>query len=374
MTTADDRIRERYPHVAPERSAFSSDEEYDAAFLRFCKGQAELTEGSFAALSHATVTTFHDGRFAYANAAAQALFGVTPSDLGSKMANDYLYDADGKPIGTYIGRRISAGEVIHSEAVYVLRPDGHRDLRMLSVVPVFAPGTQTLVRAIGYFMDPTADERELESLRVLNRELGASVEKLRKENAHFERLAYTDEMTGLPNARAFWREMRQAVEDQRIEGGSMAVFYFDPDSFRTHNETYGHRTVDNMIRAVATRLREVTSTHRGFVARVGGDEFVAFFRGPNETLYRMLGAAFAEALTFRFEVREKETRDKVHILITVSIGGAIHLNGEIPEPGEFETEAEEAMYDCKATGRGEAKGQRYVLRPIPTHSSLPPRP
>jgi diguanylate cyclase (GGDEF)-like protein/PAS domain S-box-containing protein len=377
LTTSDDRIRERYPHTPPDEKQFEGgveSPEYKAALLQYCGGQAELTQGFFEAVPYPAVTTLHDGTFAFANAPAQQLFGLTPTDLPNHRANDFLFDAQGRPIGVSIGERIITGEVIRSEAVYVRRPDGHLELRMLSVAPVKAQGTQTLVRAIGLFLDPTPAERELESLRMLNRELNRELERLSKESVQNLRLAHTDEMTGLPNARAYWNAIRQATEDQRIERGSMAVFYFDCDGFRANNEKYGHPCVNNMIRAVATRLRAVTDSHKGFVARVGGDEFVAFFRGVSEATYGQLAAAFTDALRFRFDACEKGKREKTQILISVSIGGAIHLNGEIPELGEFEGEAEDAMYESKHSGRGEEKRLRCVLRSAPTHSPVPPKP
>lgn len=366
-TRLSERVRARYPHVAPERSAFATEEEYLKELLVFWKGQAELTEGSFAALPHAVVTTLYDGTFAYANAQAQALFGLTPSDLSRHRANDYLYDADGHAIGIAIGKRIAAGEVIRAEAVYVKRPDGHRELRMLAVVPVFAAGTQTLVRAIGFFMDPSACERENESLRGLNKSLNESFAAATADVERYRAMAYTDEMTGLPNKRAFGEHGRPAIEEARRKDESIALFFADVDKLKPVNDNYGHQAGDEVIREVAGRLRAVAIPAGGFVARYAGDEFYILFQGLDDTRFQEISNDLARMLHFQVEAMNLTTKQLDSFDIVVAIGGVIRKGALIPDLGQLIQKADKVMYASKHKGTGEP----YLS--IPSLSSKPPK-
>ncbi|KAA0207000.1 diguanylate cyclase [Candidatus Uhrbacteria bacterium] len=373
-TNENDIIRKRYPHAPPDRSEYDTEEGYQSARLRFCESQAELTTWIFETLPYPVVFTLHDGTIAFANVHAQQLLGLTREDVSRHTALEFLYDADGRSIGESVGRRLAAHEMIRQEAVYVLRPDGRRELRILTVTPIQVPGFQTIVRAVGIFQDPTTCERELESLRVLNEQLAKAFNALKEDVERFRILAYTDDMTGVANRRAFWEGFRDAVGEARRERGSIALFYFDPDGFKEKNDTYGHREGDNLVRAVAGRLRSVADAFDGTIARLGGDEFCVYFRGVNAARYAEIANAFAEVTRFEFEARRKGTREKETFLMTVSFGGSLQVDGIIPEPGELYDEADDAMFECKESGKGESKFLPYVLRYPHIHSSAPPKP
>ncbi len=370
--TPSDRIRERYPYAHPSRQTFGTEEAYNEARSRFHEAQAELTDLFLNALPSAAVSTQHDGVIVYANSQAQQLLGLTPSDLTRHRANDFLFDADGQPIGFSIGRRVAGGEAIRQETVYVKRPDGRREMRVLTVAPVFAPGTQTLIRAVGLFHDPTTAERENESLRSLNRRL---TEKSTADEALVEELralAFYDEMTGVMNKRAFAERARPAIEEERRRRGSIALFFFDPDEFKEKNDLYGHRAGDELIREIAGILHEVVDRHQGLLARYGGDEFCAFFRAPDPERFQRIADELAKATCFEFEARNPRTREPETFPMTVSIGGVLRAGGNIPDLGDLLEEADAAMFDCKASRKGGAEAKPYVLR-FPRQTSLPPK-
>lgn len=369
-----DSIRARYPHEAPKREDFGTDEAYAEALMRYYKGQAELTEGFFSAIPFAAITTLGDGTIAYANAQAQQLFGLTPADFVRHQANDFLHDADGNPIGVQIGRRVAAGEVIRQEAVYVRRPDGRRELRLLSVAPVFMPGTLHLARAIGLFLDPGPLERELETLRVLNKTLHDALDRANEDVNEYRVLAYTDEMTGLHNKRAFSEIARPAIEDARRKNRSVAIFFFDPDEFKEKNDRYGHSVGDELIRELAGRLRDVSDSYGGTVARFGGDEFYALFLDTDKDKFEEIAKAFAFTLRFSYDAVNAESRLVETFLMTVSIGGVLRSGATIPDLGKLCAEADKAMYECKKGGKGETKTLPYVLRLPRVLSSKPPLP
>jgi len=96
------------------------------------------------------------------------------------------------------------------------------------------------------------------------------------------RLAYFDPLTELPNREQFRNTLSSAIERARQQSRQLALLYLDLDKFKKVNDTFGHAAGDELLRAVAKRLRNslrsddgVGYARAGDVARLGGDEFTA---------------------------------------------------------------------------------------------------
>jgi len=167
------------------------------------------------------------------------------------------------------------------------------------------------------------------------------------------RLAYHDGLTGLPGRRA----LSEALD--RV-GGTYTIAMADVDHFKRFNDTYGHEVGDEVLRTVATRLREALPEAEVF--RYGGEEFAVLFGGrPAEDCRPMLEAAreavAAEQFTVRRRVRPrkkpakpKSRRSQPQETITVSLGLAQadrrHRSAE-----EVIAAADQALYRAKEKGR-----------------------
>jgi diguanylate cyclase (GGDEF)-like protein len=99
----------------------------------------------------------------------------------------------------------------------------------------------------------------------------AAIERfaLQTDLAHAARY---DELTGLPNRRLFQDRMRLALARSR-RGHGGAVMFIDLDDFKCVNDRYGHAAGDQLLQAVAQRIKSCVR-EADTVARLGGDEFV----------------------------------------------------------------------------------------------------
>jgi diguanylate cyclase (GGDEF)-like protein len=95
--------------------------------------------------------------------------------------------------------------------------------------------------------------------------------RLRRHAERIQHQALHDELTGLPNRLSFRNQISRAI-GAAGEGSSVAVLILDLDRFKQINETLGHRSGDELLKACAERLRELTPEN-AILARLGGDEF-----------------------------------------------------------------------------------------------------
>ncbi len=96
--------------------------------------------------------------------------------------------------------------------------------------------------------------------------------------ARIEQLAYTDPLTGLANRRRFEERAEVALWEARAAGEAMAVVLLDLDGFKAVNDTHGHAAGDELLVALADRLRR-RLRRSDLVCRLGGDEFIVALTG-----------------------------------------------------------------------------------------------
>jgi diguanylate cyclase (GGDEF)-like protein len=158
-----------------------------------------------------------------------------------------------------------------------------------------------------------------------------------------------DPLTRLPNRRLMFERLHKATSRPRVVGHRLAVFFIDLDGFKGVNDAHGHRAGDELLVAVAGRLRGLLR-QRDTVARISGDEFVVLFDdldGPDAV--KSVADRVLAALSGRFVLFECE------VSITASIGIAVRESHDGPIE-ELLRIADEAMYEAKRAG-----GARYQI-------------
>ena len=175
----------------------------------------------------------------------------------------------------------------------------------------------------------------------------ATTSKLTRERLH--ELATTDSLTGLPNRTLFHDRLQQAVARAERSGDEqVALLLMDLDHFKDINDTLGHPAGDEVLVAVASRLRSVLR-ETDTLARFGGDEFTILIAEQTDVraAAKHVASKIVNAFSAPFLYRQHE------LYLGASIGIAV-----FPDHGDdvdsLLSRADIAMYGSKATGSGYA--------------------
>jgi diguanylate cyclase (GGDEF)-like protein len=162
--------------------------------------------------------------------------------------------------------------------------------------------------------------------------------------ARISHLARYDELTELPNRVNFRDEIGRLLAVQHGAEQLSALLFVDLDQFKQVNDTLGHPCGDQLLCAVAGRLREMLRPE-DFVARFGGDEFVVF----QQNIHAADDAAgLARRIVDRLSERYKIDNHLVEI--GASVGIAMTSRGVSADT--LLKNADMALYRAKADGRG----------------------
>jgi GGDEF domain-containing protein len=102
------------------------------------------------------------------------------------------------------------------------------------------------------------------------------VASLEDRHVRLQKLAITDDLTGLYNARYFRHFLTKIIEKAHAMRFPVTLLLFDIDGFKTYNDKYGHGVGDEILRQTAALMKRCVRDH-DLVARLGGDEFAVVF-------------------------------------------------------------------------------------------------
>jgi diguanylate cyclase (GGDEF)-like protein len=167
------------------------------------------------------------------------------------------------------------------------------------------------------------------------------------ERRHAEKqifhMARHDALTDLPNRVQLRERLTHALADLS-HGDRLAVHYLDLDHFKSVNDTLGHPVGDELLKAIAARLRSCLK-ETDTVARVGGDEF-AIIQGRIETPAdaAKLARAVRDVLRAPYDLKGHA------VIIDTSVGIAVAPD-DGTDPTELIKNADMALYGAKSDGR-----------------------
>jgi diguanylate cyclase (GGDEF)-like protein len=170
------------------------------------------------------------------------------------------------------------------------------------------------------------------------------VRRIAKYHAELMRLATTDPLTGLLNRRSFFDRGIAELRKARRGGQQACFLMLDVDHFKKINDTYGHKTGDIVLKALAEKL--LGALRPGDLAgRLGGEEFAVLL--PDTTL--VSAEVAAQRLCDHIAQMEVSSESEI-IKFTVSIGAADFEKDALTLQPAMDR-ADAALYRAKAEGR-----------------------
>ena len=159
------------------------------------------------------------------------------------------------------------------------------------------------------------------------------------------RSAQTDALTGLPNRSLMIEHVDTALRTAWRDSRQPTVLFVDVDRFKNINDSLGHAAGDDVLVAVASRLRMILPT-RCVVGRIAGDEFVVLdpqTSGPSEAM--VLADRVLESFHEPLSLRQGD------VFVSASIGVSTYRPSVTNSADDLLRHADTAMYRAKESGR-----------------------
>jgi len=261
------------------------------------------------------------------------LYAFSGSFLLLSLVNRFL-PMRVSPAGERIGLNIS--EHGASSSLYDLISQMHHQARSGDFSRPVEVEPETEADQIATFYNAVLEKFNLETSR-----RHMTMQKL-------SQLAHYDTLTGLPNRRAFFDAVRNALEKSRRHDQTAALLYFDLDGFKQVNDEYGHDAGDRVLQEVGRRIN-LCLRETDVFARLGGDEFALVLErlgDPENEVQRIANKAI-DCIAKPYEIEEGRMAQ-----IGISIGIVLFRGNQGETPNKLIQQADQAMYAAKLAGRG----------------------
>ena len=268
------------------------------------------------ATSDAILAVNGSGEIRNCNNAATALFGDDGDTPLGRSLIDFAIDAD--------------RETFRKGLELTLAEQRETSLEMT--------GETTAGRRIDVIvtLSPIGDSADLHAAVVMH-----DVTEIRQAQEEIRHLASHDPLTGLANRRQLTDRLADIVRRHGTLRDTVAVLFLDVNKFKQVNDTYGHDVGDELLLAVATRLRAAVRPET-LVCRAGGDEFVVVLEHLPDA---DRAVSIADRILKAIQAEPVRCRDAT-VHPSISMGGS-YLGAEARTPEELLSQADLAMYEAK---------------------------
>ena len=216
-------------------------------------------------------------------------------------------------------------------------------------VPLFSLDRIVAVFSISYH-NMTSEEAEarhkakISEYTSLSQSLSGTLSTIALRES-LQRLALTDELTGMPNRRSFQDSVRRRLAMAQRNKSPFIIAMMDIDHFKQINDTFGHDVGDRVLKEMGYLIAKFFR-EEDIYGRVGGEEFALF-----------MGNCTAEQAKSRFSALLERIPDRIKLPdrdVTVSLGFISSTNhSELAEYNELLLKADQALYYAKQNGRNQ---------------------
>jgi diguanylate cyclase (GGDEF)-like protein/PAS domain S-box-containing protein len=240
------------------------------------------------AMGESVLTVDADGRIDYINHAAEILLGQEFDHVLGKSFSEVaslVDEADRRSLGDPVRKALATGGrvTMGRRAVLVPTNAGAERSVEISVTPLRYDGKE--ISGLVLVLHDTSE------LRGLTRQMTYQ--------------ASHDALTGLVNRREFERRLQEAMDSAQTGDIAHALCYLDLDRFKVVNDTCGHTAGDNMLREIASLIRDAVRDS-DTVGRIGGDEFALLLAGcPLDKARQIADNVVRSVHDYRFVWKDK---------------------------------------------------------------------
>ncbi|WP_296695315.1 bifunctional diguanylate cyclase/phosphodiesterase [Rhodoferax sp.] len=320
------------------------------------------------------IAFLRDRKVTLCNRAFEMQFGYAPGELrGSSSRQWYLSEEDWLEAGRRCYAPFAAGQAFQGEML-LCKKDGSAiecEVRAKAIDAADpAKGSIWITmdimarkKAQNELLQARADLERLVQLRTQELRqtvaaLQATAQEQKKAEAHIQRLAHFDALTGLPNRILLNDRCQQALSVAQRGKQTVALIFLDLDHFKNINDSLGHRVGDEVLIELAARLKAAVR-EQDTVSRLGGDEFILLLPDTDASGAAHVAEGLLKAALMPFQIDQHE------LTVTPSIGIALY-----PKDGaDLDTLskcADAAMYCAKEDGRN---GYRFFTAEMQAYSN-----
>jgi len=272
----------------------------------------------------------------------EVVFAITPDN---SISNGTLF-----PLGkTYCSTTIREAKPVYFEHASKSEWQTHpcyKEFQLESYI-----GTRVMVDGEVYgtlnFSSPKARSQiyarfDVGFLRLMADLVGRELERINNEE-QLQRLANFDYLTNVPNRRLLMLHLDSCITRAKKHNKKFALLFIDLNDFKTVNDTFGHDAGDELLKTIASRLKE---SMRGtdMVARIGGDEFMVVLEEISDT-----NDALAISEKIKSTVNKPITLNNRLTTMSISVGASIFPDDAV-NVDEMMKVADKSMYAEKNHG------------------------
>ncbi|WP_347904513.1 bifunctional diguanylate cyclase/phosphodiesterase [Pseudomonas purpurea] len=213
---------------------------------------------------------------------------------------------------------------------------------------------------IGSSISAALADKKLQNKEHDLRRVNALLSQLDQARMSLQQVAHYDALTNLINRRGFNQIFAEKLMEKTTQGGMLAVMFLDIDHFKRINDSLGHDAGDELLKVLATHIKQSTRGHDDVVARFGGDEFCILIGLHDRDEARHMAQRIMQKMKEPIELAGRR------MVMTTSIGISI-----FPDDGktceELLKNADLALYQSKGNGRN---GLHFFSSNLKTRATL----